>query len=169
MKKSSRSVSLAICLALTASSCSTPGPLRQYGAEDNYGRYYETNDGKLLRVTADGQVWDITCVKFEKARDRAIEVLKGEGYCSKDKRVEDLGQVSRDGDEWDMSNFGITRIRYLQASVDYRGMGEKKVLLVSRLGNSCINRSGHSHTGCYNRASAIGQVLPPGVPNQTGR
>jgi hypothetical protein len=59
-------------------------------------------------VTPDGQVWDISCVKFEKARDRAIDVLRGEGYCSKDKRIEDLGHVSRDGDEWDMSNFGIS-------------------------------------------------------------
>ena len=97
-------LSLCLILVFLLSGCSTPGPLRQYGHEDAYGRYYDAKDGRLLRVESDGSVYDISCVGAWSAVGTPLEKLK-----CKDGNVELIGKVSRNSarDDWDTTGYEI--------------------------------------------------------------
>ena len=104
-KATTRFVSALMVVVFALHGCASGPPPRAHFDEDVYGRYYETREGKILRVEQDGTILDVTCTEPTLARDFPREdVLKL--FCAAD-RVTVLGKAKKSGREWDLSPYHV--------------------------------------------------------------
>ncbi|MFO0774247.1 MAG: hypothetical protein U0172_06255 [Nitrospiraceae bacterium] len=68
-----------LCALLAASllvqACASQLPPRAHFEEDQYGRYYETTNGTIIRIEQDGTMVDVTCTEPELAKGMARQDL----------------------------------------------------------------------------------------------
>ncbi|MGE3153018.1 MAG: hypothetical protein AB7G48_07705 [Nitrospiraceae bacterium] len=85
--------------------CATDLPPRAFFHEDQNGRYYETQSGRILRIEQDGTVLDITCAEPEIARglprEDVVRVLCPTG------KVTNLGKAKKVAGDWDLRPYDI--------------------------------------------------------------
>lgn len=91
----SRHLSALLAAILCVQGCASSLPPRPYFEQDQYGRYYETQDGRIVRVDDDGTMFDVTCTDPDLAkglpREDLLRVLCPSG------RVTALGKAKRVG------------------------------------------------------------------------
>lgn len=92
-------------IALLMNGCATGAPPKPHFDEDQYGKYYETKTGKILRVEQDGTVLDVTCTAPEMTRGFPREDVT-RLFCPTGK-VSVLGKVQKVGQDWDLSAYNI--------------------------------------------------------------
>ena len=100
-----RFLSCVCVLAFGLNGCATDLPLRPHFDEDQHGRYYETREGKILRVEQDGTILDVTCAEPSLARGYPREdVLRL--FCTSGK-VAVVGKAKKSGKDWDLSPYQV--------------------------------------------------------------
>lgn len=98
---------LAGLMALTVGlyGCATDLPPRTYFDEDPQGRYYETREGKILRVEQDGTILDVTCAEPSLAKGFPKEDVV-RLFCPNG-RVTVVGKAKKSGRDWDLSPYHV--------------------------------------------------------------
>ncbi len=95
------------CLAamLVLNGCGTAVQPRLHFDEDQHGKYYETREGKILRIEQDGTVLDMTCAEPTLARGFPREdVLK---LPCPTGQVSVVGRARAVGRDWDLTAYRI--------------------------------------------------------------
>jgi len=103
----------ATTLCLLVVGCKAPGPvLPSYRGQE---RYYQTNSGRLLMVTNQGNVYDVTCIGIEwiKAHpsltdEAKLSQMRNTSECSAGQAME-LGKVywDKETEDWQLTIYDI--------------------------------------------------------------